>query len=253
MDFTRAIAPDILIPDFFIKNIEVGTIYSLSNDVFSASRIFNNTIFTSNSSIMSCMNRRSKLIITGKISVIIVILGVVFNPGFRIVGGRSVARHRIDRITTNYFVPARINTRNSAICKRKIIILLFRTSKIVISANCHIIRANTVNTPSDIASRSVTTVICIIVRNDMSGTSPPDVRRIRAHSRAEDRESGRAGECKSKNSLFHFELHPPKIDLLSFPFPVLETAVGTFHLSATAAEAVGVAAPFACLKAMARL
>ena len=219
MDFTRATAPDILIPDFFIKNIEVGTIYSLSNDVFSASRIFNNTIFTSNSSIMSCMNRRSKLIITGKISVIIVILGVVFNPGFRIVGGRSVARHRIDRITTNYSFPARINTRNSTICQFERIILCFSTSKVVVGTDSYIIRANTVNTPSNIASRSVMTVICIIVRNDMSGTSPPDVRSIRAHSRAEDRESGRAGQCKSKNSLFHFELHPPKIDISPPFFP----------------------------------
>ena len=42
---------------------------------------------------------------------------------------------------------------------------------------------------------------------------------IRAHSRAEDRESGRAGECKSKNSLFHFELHPPKIDISPPFFP----------------------------------
>ena len=62
-------------------------------------------------------------------------------------------------------------------------------------------------------------VICIIVRYDVGGIAVPPVRRIRAHRSAEDRESGRAGECKSKNSLFHFELHPPKIDISPPFFP----------------------------------
>src|SRR5699024_3555875 len=42
---------------------------------------------------------------------------------------------------------------------------------------------------------------------------------IRAHRSAEDRESGRAGDCNRKHSRYHFVLHPPYIDISPPFFP----------------------------------
>ena len=80
---------------------------------------------------------------------------------------------------------------------------------------------------SDRSGNGCVMFVLIVIGDSLSGIN--GISRIRTYSCAENRKSGGSCECKSENSLFHFEFHPPYNILRSRP--VSPTAAGFFGLA----------------------
>ncbi|MCI6023028.1 MAG: hypothetical protein MRZ52_03425 [Oscillospiraceae bacterium] len=184
----------------------------------------------------SCINSFIKSIIRGAIKVIVIFAVAVFMSY-----GDAKTFFKISVISKTGFVSLQIFVSASDVVYTGVVFLNISGCQIGFKLSF-----------SDVTLRSVLNVYINLFagssfsRNNIDGFSYVVVRnvridvltgnivsgiviRIRTYSCAENRKSGGSCECKSENSLFHFEFHPPYNILRSRP--VSPTAAGFFGLA----------------------